>query len=47
MQKGGLDTTKFAFNELYGLEDDLLCMIPSPRYGVIICAEFLKKKENR
>ena len=28
MAKGGLDTTKFAFNEIFGFEEDLLGFIP-------------------
>ena len=39
--------TKVAFNEIYGFEDELLGMIPSPRYGVIVCAERLKKQEDK
>ena len=47
MGKGGLDISKIAFNEIFGFEEDLLCMIPTPRYGVIICAERLKKAEDK
>ena len=47
MVKGGLDGSKFAFNEIFGFEEDLLAFIPAPRYGVIICAERLKKAEDK
>ena len=47
MVKGGLDGSKFAFNEIFGFEEDLLAFIPTPRYGVIICAERLKKAEDK
>ena len=38
---------KVAFNEIYGFEDELLAMVPAPRYGVIVCAERLKKEEDK
>ena len=47
MAKSGLDREKYAFNEIFGFEEDLLCMVPAPRYGVIICAERLKKSEDK
>ena len=47
LSKGGFDSSKFAFNEIFGFEQDLLAFVPQPRYGVIICAERLKKAEDK
>ena len=47
LEKGGFDLSKYAFNEIYGFEEDLLAFVPQPRFGVIICAERLKKSEDK
>jgi len=47
MIKGGLDGSKFQFSEIFGFEAELMAMVPTPRYGVIVCAERLKKQEDK
>ena len=46
LAKGGFDGTKYAFNDIFGFEEELLAFIPQPRYGVIICVERLKIAED-
>ena len=38
---------QWAFGEIYGFEEDLLAFVPQPVLAVILCAQFLKKAEDR
>ncbi len=45
MQKLGLPST-WGFSELYGLEEELMQMVPQPVVAVILCADYKIKSNN-